>query len=265
MICPKTEVPHCPRMPDSIIDLTHPLTSNIPVYPGDRPFVCTPLCTVPADGVSVHKLSLGTHTGTHIDAPSHFFLDGKPIGQFPIADLIAIPAVVVDLSTLRGDESTTGLIKPRERITWADLEKYEGKMKEGTALVLYTGWSKKWLTAGYFAHPYLTRDAAEGIVARGVKILGVDTLSPDETPEGEVDGKGDFGVHVTVLGKGRLIVENLANVDALLGEGMEVSEDWAISFVPLYLGGVEDGSPVRAFAWRRGSDVTSPLVINHSI
>ena len=163
---------------------------------------------------------------------------------------------MVDLSTLKGDESTTRLIKPRERITWADLEKYEGKMKEGIALVLYTGWSKKWFMAEYFAHPCLTRDAAEGIVARGVKILGVDTLSPDETPAREVNGKGDFGVHETVLGKGRLIVENLTNVDALLDKGKDVSEDWAISFVPLYLGGVEDGSPVRAFAWRRGSDVT---------
>ena len=124
-------------------------------------------------------------------------------------------------------------------------------MKEGGALVLYTGWSKKWASAEYFAHPYLTRDAAEGIVARGVKILGVDTLSPDETPEGEVS-KGDFGVHETVLGKGRLIVENLANVDALLGEGRDASDEWAVSFVPLYLGGAEDGSPVRAFACRRG-------------
>lgn len=245
-------------MPDSIIDLTHPLTSNIPVYPGDRPFVSTPLLTVPTDGVSVHSLSLGTHTGTHIDAPSHFFLDGKSIGQFPISELIAVPAVVVDLSTLRGDESTIGLIKPRERITWADLKKYEGKMKEGTALVLYTGWSKKWFMAEYFAHPYLTRDAAEEIVARGVKILGVDTLSPDETPpKGDING--DFGVHETVLGKGRLIVENLANVDALLEEGNDVSEEWAISFVPLYLGGAEDGSPVRAFAWRRDSDELSDV------
>jgi kynurenine formamidase len=131
---------------------------------------------------------------------------------------------------LRGDGST---IRPRERIRWADLEKYEGKMKEGGALVLYTGWSKKWCSAEYFAHPYLTRDAAEGIMARGVKILGVDTLSPDETPEG-VSEKGDFGVHETVLGKGGLIVENLANVDALLGEG---NDAWSVSFVSGWRGG----------------------------
>ena len=58
------------------------------------------------------------------------------------------------------------------------------------------------------------------------------------------------GVHETVLGKGGLIVENLANVDALLGEGNDVSDEWGVSFVPLYLGGAEDDSPVRAFAWR---------------
>ena len=124
-------------------------------------------------------------------------------------------------------------IKPREQITWADLEKYEGKMKEGGALVLYTGWSKKWCSAEYFAHPYLTRDAAEGITARGVKILGVDTLSPDETPEG-VSEKGDFVVHETVLGRGGLIVENLANVDALLRGGNDASDEWSVSFVNLF-------------------------------
>ena len=45
-------------------------------------------------------------------------------------------------------------------------------------------------------------------------------------------------------------MENLANVDALLGEGNDVSDEWGVSFVPLYLGGAEDDSPVRAFAWR---------------
>ncbi|KAF8336761.1 hypothetical protein F5887DRAFT_986387 [Amanita rubescens] len=89
--------------------------------------------------------------------------------------------------------------------------------------------------AEYFVHPYLTRDAAEGIVERGVKMLGVDTLSPDGR---EVNGR-----ETLECTKRRLIV---ANVDALslLDEGKDVSEDWVISFVPLYLGGVEDGSRV---------------------
>lgn len=241
-----TSITLIPNMaPTPIIDLTHPLTPNIPVYPGDNPFVSTPHCTIPKHGVSVHSLSIGTHTGTHIDAPSHFFQFGKHIGQIPLEELVAVPTLVVDL---RGNLKTE--LKSRERITWEDLEKYKSRM-EGRALLLYTGWSKKWCTPEYFAHPYLTRDGAEGIVANGVKILGIDMASPDETPaEGEgMSGKDGFGVHETMLGNGRLIVENLANVDVLLG-GKEVSEDWFVSFIPLHLGGVEDGSPIRAFAWR---------------
>ncbi|KAF8633863.1 hypothetical protein AX15_001198 [Amanita polypyramis BW_CC] len=242
-----------PLMP--IIDLTQPLTANIPVYPGDNPFVSKPHCTIPKHGVSVHSLSLGTHTGTHIDAPSHFILDGKYIGQIPLEELVAIPAVVVDLSKrhFRTDTSDNTGIRARERITWADLIKHEERMKGG-ALLLYTGWSKKWCTPEHFAHPYLTRDAAEGIIARGIKILGIDMASPDETPAEGVSGKEGFGVHETILGNGRLIVENVANMEVLLG-GKEVNEDWVVSFVPLYLGGVEDGSPIRAFAWRRNANV----------
>ncbi|KAK2465734.1 hypothetical protein APHAL10511_002278 [Amanita phalloides] len=226
-----------------IIDLTHPLTSSTPVYPGDSPFVSTPTCTIPKQGVSVHHLSLSTHTGTHIDAPSHFFVDGKHIGQISIDELVAIPTVVVDLSQLNATKgtATTGGLNPRQRITWADLEKYEGRMKEGGALALYTGWSKKWCTPEYFSHPYLTRDAAEGIAARGVKILGIDMASPDETPAEGVSGKEGFGVHETILGNGGLIVENLANVDKLL------DGEWAVSFVPLYLAEGADGSPIRAY------------------
>jgi kynurenine formamidase len=231
----------------AIIDLTHPLTPNIQVYPGDPPFNSTPCCTIPSDGLSVHRLSLGTHTGTHIDAPSHFIPSGKPIGQIPLTELVSRHAVIVDLSK-------NGL-SPSQKITWEEhLKPYGEKMSGDKVLVIYTGWSDRfWGSEEYFDHPYLTKEAAEKVVVeKGVRVLAVDTASPDAT-NGNADG---FGVHETVLGMGGVIVENLANVNKILdGEGGDSSE-WVVSFVPLYLGGEEDGSPIRAFAWKQMPSVT---------
>ena len=119
-------------------------------------------------------------------------------------------------------------------------------MSGDKVLVIYTGWSDRfWGTQEYFDHPYLTKEAAEKVVLeKGVRVLAVDTASPDES-----NGDDGFGVHETVLGMGGVIVENLANVNKILdGEGGE--SEWMVSFVPLYLGGEEDGSPIRAFAWK---------------
>jgi len=180
----------------------------------------------------VHRLSLGTHTGTHIDAPSHFIPSGKPIGEIPLSELVSRHAVIVNLSK-KG-------LGSRQKITWEeDLEPYGEKMSGDKVLVIYTGWSDRfWGTQEYFDHPYLTQEAAEKVVEKGVRVLAVDTASPD--------GDDGFGVHETVLGMGGVIVENLANVNEIL----DGDSEWMVSFVPLYLGGEEDGSPIRAFAWK---------------
>ncbi|KAJ3865018.1 putative cyclase [Lentinula novae-zelandiae] len=223
----------------SIIDLTHPLDPDkITIYPGDHNFSCCPTSTVAQDGYSVHSLSLGTHTGTHIDAPSHFILNGATIDQIPLDALISRPAIVVDLTY---KEAGT-------KILWDDdLANYESKMKEGTMLLLYTGWSAHWATPAYMKYPYLDRDAAERIIATGLKIIGSDTLSPDE-----IDGPEGYGVHLAILGAGGLIVENMTNLKALVELEAEggIDLELSVSIIPLSLPGC-DGSPVRAFGWKR--------------
>lgn len=221
----------------SIVDLTHPLTSHTQIYPGDPPFLSTPHCTIPSDGASVHKLSLGTHTGTHIDAPSHFIPNGKHIGQIPLSSLVSLPALIIDLSKKE--------LGAKQEITWEEhLNEYKEEMNEDKVVIIHTGWSRFWGTKEYFHHPYLTKNAALRMVDRGVRILAVDTASPDGT-----SGDGEFGVHKVMLGAGGLIVENLTNVERLVDDDGEAG-NWLVSFVPLYLGGEEDGSPIRAFAER---------------
>ncbi|KAK0195947.1 putative cyclase [Armillaria mellea] len=184
-----------------IIDLSHPLDpSNMSFYPGDPPYTCSPHATVPEHGYSVQALSLCTHTGTHVDAPSHFFAQSKSIDQVPLASFIR-PVIVIDVSQN---------VVPRGRITWDDLNLSVDNRSEAIVFIR-TDWCKHWGKPEYVNHPFLDADAATQLVARGVSAIGIDTLSPDET-EGTAN---DFGVHQAILGAGGLIVENLRNLAAI--------------------------------------------------
>ena len=232
-------------MSREVIDLTHTLDGNISVYPGDPAYACHPFLTVPKDGNAVSSISLGSHTGTHIDAPSHFFEGAMAVDSIPLEQLIGA-AVVVDLA-----EKVT----KRQKIEWSDLECWEEKMKalvgdqwqyKGGMLLIRTGWDRYWGTSAYFDHPFLSKDAAQRIVATGITLIGVDTLSPDETlipTESVPEPQYDFGVHEAVLGSGGFIVENLTRLDNI------ADGQWIVSLLPLKIGGC-DGSPIRACAWR---------------
>ncbi|KAG7449873.1 putative cyclase [Guyanagaster necrorhizus] len=196
------------------------------LYPGDPPYTCSPHATVPEHGYSVQSISLCTHTGTHVDAPSHFFADAKSIDQIPLPSFIR-PAIVVDVSEK---------VVPRGRIIWDDFNLSIDNRSEPIVLIR-TDWSKHWGKPEYVNHPFLDAEAARQLVARGVSAIGIDTLSPDET-EGAAN---DFGVHQAILGAGGLIVENLKNLAA-------IPDGAFVNFVPLNLKG-GDGSPVRAFAY----------------
>jgi kynurenine formamidase len=104
-----------------------------------------------------------------------------------------------------------------------------------TVLLLKTGWSRYWGTPEYNTWPSFSASAAQAILDAGIRLVGVDTFSPD-APE------GDFDAHRIWLGSGVLIVENL-DLSHLEGDG------WSLSVVPLRLEGL-DGSPIRAFAQR---------------
>jgi kynurenine formamidase len=221
------------------------------IYPGDTVFACTPTALVEKDGYSVHSMTLGSHTGTvrkpklhlsmlitshtshtgtHVDAPYHFFANGNKIDEIPLSTFIG-QALVIDLTTKGA----------REIITWADLAPHSCRMHDGVIVLLRTGWSAHWKTPRYYDHPFVSREAAEGIMATGVRVLGVDTLSPDETLVDGTEGKFGFGAHQVILGCGGVIAENLTNLDAILDKNA------IVSLVPLNLLGC-DGSPIRAFA-----------------
>ncbi|KAF8483690.1 putative cyclase [Russula ochroleuca] len=222
-------------MAPTLIDLTQPLDSEVPVYPGDPPFSCRQYYTVPRDGYSVHALSCSSHVGTHVDAPSHFLVDGATVDQLSLSTFI-LPALVLDVSHM----------KARQCITWDTVEPLAHRIHPGTALgpevtlLLCTGWSQHWGRKEYMKSPHLSEEAAKEIMERGVRVVGIDVFSVDgEVPEGAVET-----VHRLLLGNGILIVENLTNVEALLD-----GSAYLVSLLPLKLQGC-DGSPIRAVAWK---------------
>ncbi|MFB6097237.1 MAG: cyclase family protein [Haloferacaceae archaeon] len=202
-------------------DLTHPLGDETPVYPGDPPVRLRPHATHGADGYRVTDLRLGTHAGTHVDAPAHTEPDGATVDDLP-PDRFAFDARLVDLRPL-GDREAVGV----DDLAAAEVA------PDRDLLVLRTGWAAHWGTDRYAAHPFLTPAAATWCAERGLDV-GLDAPSPDPR------GSEDLPAHRALLGAGRVLVENLAVLEGL-------PRRFRLHAYPLPLAGA-DGSPVRAIA-----------------
>lgn len=220
-------------MDSRLIDLSHSLESGMQLYPDDPDYCCKSFNTVEKDGWAIKQLSLGTHTGTHVDAPSHYVLGGKDIDQLPL-DMFTGPALVIDISYKHANAE----------ITWADLQPHSPLMGPGVLLLIYTGWSDHWNTPYYLEHPYLTRDCVQHIINTGVQLLGVDSLSPDA-----LKSTDNFPAHELFLGAGNVIAENLTNLSVL---AKAKPLQYRVSLIPLKLATC-DGSPIRAYAECRNS------------
>lgn len=213
---------------DELVDLSVPVTTGMPVYPGDPEVTVAPALTVEDSGVNVLRLHLGSQSGTHVDAPYHVD-DALPrLDELPL-DRFAGPAVVADI---RG-------LAPRAPI---GAELIPGGLRPGTVLLLATGWSACWGSDDYRAHPWLEPAAAEAIIAAGVRTVGIDALSVDRTPApGE---EFTLAAHRVLCGAGAVIAENLTGLDRLL-EAQAAGRRIEITLFPIRLAGA-DGAPVRA-------------------
>ena len=208
-------------------DLSQPVQNGMPFYPGDPEPRIQPTAGAPPWRVS--EMHLGTHTGTHIDAPSHFLPDGKTIDQYPL-DRFLLAGVVAPV-TLGEDEP----------IEWDLLTGSLTGLPFGGALLVQTGWDRFWGTDRYFRHPFLSHDSASRLADSGVNLIGIDALNVDSTLP------GTSHAHAALLGGDILIVENLAGLAQLRPGTL-----YRCSFLPLRLSGL-DGSPVRAVAWEAGT------------
>jgi kynurenine formamidase len=205
------------------------LNADTQVFPGDpRPSV-EPAATVSADGYNVARVQLGSHSGTHADAPYHFLEGGERVDAMDLR-LFVGPGEILDL---RGKG-------PRERITEGDLRPHAHRLRSNVIAVLRTGWDEHFGADRYLDHPFLDASAASFLLANGVRSLAIDALNVDETvPDNEpADG---YPAHEILLGAGGTIAENLTNLGAV-----DFTEP-LFSILPIKLGGA-DGAPVRAVA-----------------
>ena len=213
-------------------DCSHSLSSDCQIYPDDPPVEIEPHATVAADGYRVSAVSLGSHSGTHVDAPAHTEPDGATLDAFPV-ETFQFEAIRVDLDVSARE--------PIELETIRAAFACDSAATDADLLVLHTGWDVHWGTERYLDHPYLDAEAAAWLADRGFHV-GVDALSVDPTPSSNASPNDPEGVpaHHALLGSGRLIVENLTGLDAPPAR-------FTLHAYPLALAAA-DGAPVRAVA-----------------
>jgi len=177
-------------------DLTHHLRKGMPIYPGDPSPSFENYSTLRKDGVNLTKIIMGSHTGTHLDAPRHFIQDGIGIDKILPNKLIG-EAYVADLSK-----------KPiGSGITSEDLRReLEDKIVKDDIVIVYTGCSEYWGDASISReYTYLTGDAADYLVSKKVRAVGIDFLSVEKFKAPEPVA------HRSLLGNGIFIIESLSN------------------------------------------------------
>lgn len=218
-----------------IVDLTYPIHEGMTTYPRYwHPLVEVSLLgRLNVEGRETRRIVLGTHTGTHCDAPCHFIAGGKTIDNLSLDALIGA-AVVVNFSDR----------PPHCEIQISDLERYLGN-NTPERLIMRFDWSKHWGTPDFYKnHQFLSLDAAEWLVGRGVRLLAMDTPTPDD-PSGSQPGGIDSPVHKILLGNGIILVEYLCNLKELWEKEID------LIVLPLkVLGG--DGAPARCVAVEYG-------------
>src|SRR5829696_8265681 len=204
--------------PPRLLDVSVLLTAGMPVYPGNPEFECTPVSRI-ADGRNSNhsKLVMGTHTGTHVDAPRHFFDGRSGVDRMPVELLIG-RARVIDLPHRGG-------------ITEQHLA--AAGLREDLRVLLRTPNSALWNTSDGFHtdYTYLTEGGAKFLVSQGVKVVGVDYLSVEQFQ------KAGAPAHKALLGHDVIIIEGLNLTEAEAGQ-------YDMYCLPLRLAH-GDGAPAR--------------------
>jgi arylformamidase len=196
-----------------IIDLSVPVSPSTVTWKDEAPPVIERVSSIEADGYNLSRLVLGTHTGTHIDAPLHFIEGGGSVGAIALGALIG-PVLVVDA---------------RDVAEEIDAQLVEREVSAGCERVLFaTRNSELWKEPGFRSDFVgISPEAASLLVERGARLVGIDYLSV-----------GSAEAHRELLSHGVVLLEGLDLTNVAAGS-------YRLAVLPLRVAGV-DGAPARA-------------------
>jgi arylformamidase len=182
-----------------VVDLTHAFDNGMPVFPGLPDPSFEPIARVEEDGYAMTRYAMLNHIGTHVDAPAHQIAGGDTLDEIGLERLVT-DAVTIDVSAR----------DPHGPITLQELEPELADVREGDIVLLYSNNARNYGTEAYWTGwSYPDADAARALVDRGISAIGFDGPSADP-----VDTT-TFDLHRIWLSAGRMILENVNNLDQL--------------------------------------------------
>ncbi len=223
-----------------VVDLTHPLDENIPIWPGDPEFKLASQASYEKDGYLTNRMAVGEHSGTHWGTPNTFIKGGRSADMFTPEELV-VPAVVIDIRAIACHDRDYSLTV-KEVTAW---ERANGRISLGSVVILFTGWQEKWKEPRAFfgmdddnaMHwPGFGKDAVNHMIQeRGIAGLGTDTHGADPGKDGE------FKASSAIYGADGMVLECLTGLDRLPASGATL----VIGGLPITKG---TGSPARVLA-----------------
>ncbi len=224
-----------------IVDLSHVISTDIPLWPGDPAVELEPVAQFDTDGYYLRRFSIGEHSATHMNAPNSFHEDGVGIDAYSPESLV-VPAVVIDVREQAAAD-------PDHAVSLEDIAAWEavhGPVPAGAVVIAYTGWQEKW------THPaaFFNEDAEGGmhfpgfagestaflLAERSIAGVGIDTHGVDPGQDEE------YATNTQVLAGNGIVLENLTNLDQLPATGATL----VIGILRLYEG---SGTPVSVLAF----------------
>jgi kynurenine formamidase len=207
-----------------IVDLSHEIKNDMPVWPGTAGPEFSELCTIARDGFAEQSICMSSHTGTHIDAPAHIIEGGDSLDRLDVGRFYG-KGLLIDVRDTADGAVTRDLLQP-----------FSVQIAESDFVLLHTGWYRFWGLERYDRdYPVLTSEAASWIAGFPLKGIGIDA------PSFDASGVDEYPVHRQLLGAGILLIENLANFHRLPVTG------FSLSVFPLGIADAE-ACPVRAVA-----------------
>jgi kynurenine formamidase len=224
----------------TVFDLTHTFSPKLPIFPAFKPVQIRPRFAIAKDGFFANELTFDEHTGTHMDAPSHFVANATTADKLPVDRFFAPLAVISVAARAAKDADTTLTVD--DVLAW---EKQHGRLPRGAFVAMHSGWDARVAEPARFLNkdakdtmhaPGFSEQVAHFLVQeRDIVGAGVDTLSLDTAAAQK------FVAHLALLGGGKYGVELIANLGNVPPSGAMI-----IVGAPKHEGA--SGGPARVFA-----------------